>query len=186
MQKEPPVNRDELFDVGLSGPMVSFLLTAVVAVIGMAFSFQVPESTVLEWISKGYLAYGPSPLLLDIIQYLVWGPGVPGKVLVTTPIVTAAWIGSLVTFLNLFPAWQLDGGHVAQAILKKRGYEILSIAATVGLLLAGFWLMAILIFLMRGARGMEPLDDESPLSTSRKALIPLIIAIFALCFVIFW
>ena len=186
LQKEPPVNRNELFDVGLSGPMVSFVLTAIVALIGIVFSFQVPESQVSQWISQGYLSYGPSPLLLDIIQYLVWGTGVPGKVLVTTPIVTAAWIGALVTFLNLFPAWQLDGGHVAQAVLNKRGYEILSLAATVGLLLAGFWLMAILIFMMRGSRGMEPLDDVSPLSTSRKAMVPLVIAIFALCFVIFW
>ena len=186
LQREPPVNRDELFDVGLSGPMVGFIITVMVAVIGTLYTFTVPVAQVNLWISQGYISSIPSPLLLDLLQILLVGNNVPaGYVLITTPIATVAWVGCLVTFLNLFPAWQLDGGHVAQAILNNKWYQILSIVAAIGMLLAGFWLMALLLFFMRSPKGMEPLDNVSPLSKSRKALIPLIIAIFALCFVIF-
>ena len=36
-----------------------------------------------------------------------------------TNYVYAAWLGFLITFLNLLPAWQLDGGHMSRVILEK-------------------------------------------------------------------
>jgi len=35
--KSPPANRDQLFDLGLSGPVVGFLVTIIVAMVGMLF-----------------------------------------------------------------------------------------------------------------------------------------------------
>ncbi len=35
---------------------------------------------------------------------------------VMSPIMFAAWLGFLITFLNLLPAWQLDGGHMARSL----------------------------------------------------------------------
>jgi Zn-dependent protease len=187
LQKEPPVNKDELFDIGLAGPLVGFVVTLIVAIIGTLYSFTVPQSLVNQWVSQGWVSYTPSPLLLDILNIILVGSNVPaGYVLIATPITTAAWVGCLVTFLNLFPAFQLDGGHVAQAILSDRWFQIISVVAAIGMLLAGFWLMALLLFFMRGAKGMKPLDDVSPLSKSRRAVIPLIVIIFVLCFVVFW
>ena len=187
LQKEPPVNKDELFDIGLSGPLVGFVVTLIVAIIGTLYSFTVPETLVNQWISQGLVSYTPEPLLLQILNIALMGNNVPaGYILVATPIATVAWVGCLVTFLNLFPAFQLDGGHVAQAILSDRWFQIISVVAAIGMLLAGFWLMALLLFFMRGAKGMKPLDDVSPLSKSRKAVIPLIAIIFVLCFVVFY
>jgi hypothetical protein len=34
-QKEPPTNRDALFDLGLSGPLVGFIVTIIVAILGL-------------------------------------------------------------------------------------------------------------------------------------------------------
>src|SRR2546422_6836364 len=35
--KSPPANRDQLFDLGLSGPVIGFLVTIIVAMVGMLF-----------------------------------------------------------------------------------------------------------------------------------------------------
>jgi Zn-dependent protease len=87
----------------------------------------------------------------------------------------AAQIGALLTFLNIVPAWQLDGGHISRAVF---GAEVHKVASVIGLLLlffAGYWTFGILIlafmfFSRRGFAGVEPLDDISPVSNSRKLL----------------
>ena len=40
---------------------------------------------------------------------------------IMSPIMFAAWLGFLITFLNLLPAWQLDGGHMSRVILDENG-----------------------------------------------------------------
>ena len=47
---------------------------------------------------------------------------------VMSPIFFAAWIGFLITFLNLLPAWQLDGGHMARALFGKKWHKIATYA----------------------------------------------------------
>ena len=55
-----------------------------------------------------------SSILMDTTISLV-GKHVPNQELVMSPVLLAAWFGFLITFLNLLPAWQLDGGHIAQS-----------------------------------------------------------------------
>ena len=54
------------------------------------------------------------------VKLAVLGPMPPGHDVFLHPVAWASWIGFLVTMLNLIPVGQLDGGHVAYALLGER------------------------------------------------------------------
>jgi len=172
-QREPPVNRDALFDLGMGGPLTGFLVTVVMGVIGMRLSFVVPQSTVTELMiqfAEVRLQQIPLPIILEYIADLV-KPTPEGYVLIMHPVAFAAWVGCILTFINLIPAWQLDGGHMIRALVGRESHKIISVAGVLLLVISGYMIMGVVVafFLMReGAESIEPLDDLSPLSMSRK------------------
>jgi len=98
----------------------------------------------------------------------------------------AAWVGCIVTYINLIPAWQLDGGHISRAVLGSYYHKIASIVGIVLMLLSGYFMMAVMVafFMMRtDGRANGPLDDVSPLSQSRKLLVLVYFAMVALTLV---
>jgi membrane-associated protease RseP (regulator of RpoE activity) len=175
-QKEPPTNRDALFDLGISGPLVGFIVTILVTIVGLRLSFVVPLEEVNGWMAmfpEIRFQSIPFPLILEWLSTTL-RPVSEDMVLILHPVGFAAWVGSLVTFINLIPAWQLDGGHISRSLLGKSNHKIMSIAGVFILLLSGYFVMAVMVafFMMRtGDRGDSPLDDISPLSTSRKLLV---------------
>jgi len=94
----------------------------------------------------------------------------------------AAWIGFLITFLNLLPAWQLDGGHMARTLLGAKLHRYATYGSMAILVLLNYWLMALLILFMSSRNpGATPLDDISPLSRNRKLAYLGIIVLAVLC-----
>jgi membrane-associated protease RseP (regulator of RpoE activity) len=63
----------------------------------------------------------------------------------------AAWFGLLATCLNLFPIWQLDGGHVAYALLGRKAQRRVSVAGTIALIGVSFLGWPIPSYLVFGA-----------------------------------
>lgn len=175
-QREPPTNRDALFDLGLSGPLVGFIVTILVTIVGLRLSFVVPLEEVNGWMTmfpEIRFQSIPFPLILDWLSKTL-RPVSEDMVLILHPVGFAAWVGSLVTFINLIPAWQLDGGHISRSLLSRSNHKRVSIVGILILLLSGYFVMAIMVafFMMRTSdRGDSPLDDVSPLSTSRKLLV---------------
>ena len=77
----------------------------------------------------------------------------------------------MVTFINLIPSWQLDGGHIIRAFLGRESHKIISAAGVILLVVSGYMFMGLVVafFMMKsGAESIEPLDDISPISPSRR------------------
>jgi len=188
--RSPPTNRDQLFDLGFSGPLVGFVVTVLVAILSFQMGYIVPASEALKWEQEQLVqrTQWPSyPLLFDLLSPLV-RPIPPGYSLVFTQLEFAAWVGALLTFLNMLPIWQLDGGHISRAVFGVQGHKVASMAGIAILVATGYWFFALFLLIWmfstgRGFATVEPLDDVSPLAQSRKMLYLLSLLILVLSFV---
>lgn len=189
----PPANRDQLFDLGFSGPLAGFLATVGVAVFAYLTAPLITAQEAANLVALNLLSTSPwphTPLLLDLLGQIGLRTVPPGHVLVLTQVAFAAEVGALITFLNILPVWQLDGGHISRATFGNQGHKLTALIGFGVLLLAGYWGFALLlaVFMFASRRpleGVEPLDDVSPLSNSRKALFALALVMLVLSFVIF-
>ncbi|HJT10508.1 MAG TPA: site-2 protease family protein [Candidatus Nitrosotalea sp.] len=175
------VNKNMLFDVGISGPIAGLAVAIVVSSYGAYLSPLIPSSVAQDLTTNQGLVEIHSSILMDSTISLM-GKHIPGKELVMSPVLLAAWFGFLITFLNLLPAWQLDGGHIARATLGIKWHKILTYVS-IGILAAtGYFIMAlfVLVFSMRSPN-IKLLDEISPLSPTRKKLFVLVMILAFLC-----
>lgn len=182
--REPPANRDSLFDLGISGPISGLVITIVVAIGGALTTASVPLDQLNSQVGSGQMQ--PVPSLDTLTSFLLgnFASNDPNSGLILSPLIFASSLGFLITFINLMPAWQLDGGHVARAMLSTKKHRILTIISVIILALIGFWLMAILILMLSSRNPeMRPLDDVSPLSLRRKIFFALTWLIAALIYI---
>lgn len=172
-------NRKALFDVGVSGPLVGIFASIIITAIGLSLPYKAVEGT--------YIELG-TPLLFDLITYIV-----KPESEVIHPIAFAGWVGMLVTFFNLIPAGQLDGGHILRAMLGKKADRISRImpmlVIATGLIYTTlfkqdsiliFWGLVVFIFSMQ--RHPEPLDDEEEIDMRRYLIGIFTFIIGILCF----
>jgi len=123
-----------------------------------------------------------NPSLLMWASYMAAGKMVEGFVPVMSPVAFAAWIGFLITFLNLLPAWQLDGGHISRAALGQKWHKRTTFMSIIALAGLGYIGMAILILIMSArAPDAKPLDDVSPLSKNRRIVFVISLFLAFLC-----
>jgi len=180
-QKSLPPNKDALFDLGASGPVVGFIVTIVVTILGIPLSRLIPLSEV----PPGAFFIQP-PILFRLISD-TFRPAGTGDVIMLHSVAFAGWVGMLVTMLNLVPAGMLDGGHVAEGLLGHRmARGVLSFLGILTLLVFGHWLMAMMAFLLSMQRHPGPLDNVSGVSTGRKLFALMLVFIFVLCAAPVW
>ncbi|MCS7137712.1 MAG: site-2 protease family protein [Candidatus Caldarchaeum sp.] len=182
-QKEPLANRDDMFDIGISGPVAGFLVAVAVTFIAFETAVWVPVDqyrSVVEAVAREGTFVQP-PLIFNLVAMLY---NKTGYVPFFMTVGFAAWLGMVVTALNLMPIWQLDGGRIFRSFLSPRQHMIASYIALGFLVLAGYYFMAILLILMMGRTiDVPPLDDVSPLSFWRKISIIGLAAMLVLSFV---
>jgi len=102
-----------LLDIGASGPLAGMVFAVPLMLFGLSLSKLEPR------VLTGFQQEGQS-LLYCGLKWLVFGHIPANYDVVLHPTALAAWVGFLVTFLNLVPFSQLDGGHVAYALLGSR------------------------------------------------------------------
>ncbi|WP_175060390.1 site-2 protease family protein [Thermococcus sp. 2319x1] len=178
--KSPIPTRNAAIDLGSSGPIAGFIVAIPVLLIGLRLSPTLPISAAQM---EGGIAFGQSLIMLLLERYIFRVPG--DYVIYLHPVAIAGWVGILVTFLNLIPAAQLDGGHIARAFLGEKLHSILTFGlglAMIGLsvLWAGWLIWGFIILLMGRIGNPGALDEVSPVSPKRIVLALIVLAIFIL------
>jgi membrane-associated protease RseP (regulator of RpoE activity) len=181
--REPIPTKRMLFDIGIAGPIAGFAVAVPTLVIGLSMSTVValPDDV-------GLLSLG-EPLLFQGVAHLVWGTLPDGMSINMHPMAFAAWFGLLATALNLFPIGQLDGGHIAYAVLGRQSSNLTLAMLAVAVVLAYFsssWVvwtgLMIAMLLMFGRHHPRTFDEHEPLDRARLNLALFALAMFVVCF----
>ncbi len=181
--REPIPTKPMLFDIGVAGPLAGFIVACPALLIGLASSrvTELPED--FSGLSLG------EPLLFQFATWLFWGSIADGQSLNLHPMAFAAWFGLLATALNLFPAGQLDGGHISYAALGKRSIFVTYTTVALTILLAFwsrswlFWAFLMIAMLwVSGPNHPRTHDEEVPLDDTRRIVAYVALVIFIVCF----
>jgi membrane-associated protease RseP (regulator of RpoE activity) len=138
--RAPIRDRNQLLDVGAAGPIAGLVVAIPALIVGLALSEVGP-------LVPGGMQEGNS-VLYGVIKLTMFGQWLPsgGVDVHLHPMAFAAWVGLLITMINLIPIGQLDGGHIMRARLGDR-HETLSAflhrALLVVALASGAWLFAL-------------------------------------------
>jgi Zn-dependent protease len=180
--RDPITRRRRLFDIGAAGPLAGFALAVPALAIGLAFSKIVPTLPR----EGGTLLFG-EPLIVKLIGLAALSGSGPGFDVILHPVAFAGWVGVLVTALNLFPMGQLDGGHIAYAVLGTRSRRLaqafLIAFAVMGVLFWVGWFVWALLILVLGLKHPRVWDETAPLGRGRTWLTIGLALVFLLCFI---
>lgn len=184
----PLPSRKATFDIGVAGPIAGFLAIIPITFL-MFFTLEpVPIQKGQEIIS-GDIIFS-DPILIKIFAFFFHID--LSQTVYQNPFYAAAWVGLLVTALNLIPSGQLDGGHAVYAVLGEKihnwtgkiAFAMMVLLSAIGLYFynsPGTILFTILLGVMMRVGHPEPMDN-SPLDFKRKVVAFLTLVIFILCF----
>lgn len=187
-------DRRALFDIGVAGPLAGLVATVVVTAIGLSL----PPVAVPPWVLEGpnvAIDFGYPPLLVAIAELLGEPLSYEDPRTVVNPVVLGGWIGMFVTFLNLIPVGQLDGGHITRAILGERQARLARLVPVALFALAGYTYLvldagqSVSIWVLWGgiaaavsfAGPADPVDEE-PLDRGRVLIGLVTLLLGVLCF----
>lgn len=199
--KEPVPDRRKLFDIGVAGPLAGLVVTVPLLFYGLTTSPVLAPPPM-----PGAMVEGNS-IFYYLLKLGIFGKVLPnpvtGEDVMMNQVAFAAWIGLLVTALNLLPVGQLDGGHTVFAMFGRKA-RIINLAA-LGLMTMlalagleplqqllpglgsigfnGWFIWIFLILFLIGVEHPPALDDVTRLDRRRRWVGFLVILIFILLFV---
>jgi len=182
-------SRRALFDIGVAGPLAGLGATVIVTAVGVSLPPVGTEgSALVGQLDLGY------PLLVQGIAAVLGQPLDYGAGQTVNPVVVGGWIGAFITFLNLLPVGQLDGAHVARALVSDRVRLLERLVPAFLFGLAGYlfvfrggqsafiwvlWGVLALVFSRIGA--VTPID-ETPVGSRRRTVGAVTLVLGVLCF----
>lgn len=184
----PMPSRKAVFDIGVAGPIAGFLALIPIAIIGLATM----ETATAEQLSRPGPITFTDPLFMRLVGALMGSDPTIG---IGNAFYFAAWVGLLVTAINLIPSGQLDGGHAIYAVFGERvhywtGRVAFAVMATLSVLGMYFFnspsgfLIAIILAVMMRIKHPQPWD-MTPLNPKRKLIAALTLVVLILSFVPF-
>jgi membrane-associated protease RseP (regulator of RpoE activity) len=179
--KSPPMDRRALFDVGAAGPWAGVVLAIPAVIVGLKLSDVGPLEPV-----EGGLFFGDS-LLFSFLTWATLGVSPDDVTIILHPIAMAGWIGLFVTFLNLIPVGQLDGGHVSYALFGS-SHRWAARAFLLVIVVLGFsgwtgWFIWTFLLLFLGVDHPPTVDRATRLDPARRFAAWATFALFVVTFI---
>lgn len=179
--RDPLPSRRALVDIGAAGPLVGFAIAIPVTLAGMYLTVLSPHA--IQPVAGEFQLFQPSLFYGFLHLFFPFPDNVA-----LHPLAFAGWVGLFITGANLLPAGQLDGGHIARALLGRRQYLVswAALAIMIGLGVvygSGTWLLFGLLILFLGPRHPPPLNDLTSLGAGRTAIGLLAVAVLILTFI---
>jgi membrane-associated protease RseP (regulator of RpoE activity) len=186
-------SRKAVFDIGVAGPIAGFVAIIPVSITAFLTMKVAPTPEIVENIEATGGLYFSDALFTKLLAYFFNTD--LSLSLYPNGFYLAAWMGLLITAMNLVPSGQLDGGHALYAVFGDKIHNWTGKIAFVTMIiisLTGIFvynspsglLFTILLGVMLRLGHPEPLDD-SPLDFKRKIIAVLTLLIFILSFVPF-
>ena len=191
-------DRRQIFDIGLAGPLTGLVFAIPIAAIGLMYgtppqtrgnSIQFGQPLAIQWLAEVL----PNQRIVDSNADVGAVSKINSRSISNesmNPMLMAAWVGFLVTGLNMVPISQLDGGHVIFGLLGTRSRKIcwLAYLACIGYVVytsyaygqPEFIVMLLLIPLM-GISHPPSRNDNVSLGLPRQIIGTLSLAIPFLC-----
>jgi len=119
-------DRRQIFDIGLAGPLAGLVFALPIAAMGLMYG-EPPKTR------SHSMLFGQPIVVQALSQVIPVRVAVKGSVEIKNPVVKlesisndsmnpmlmAAWVGFLITGVNMVPISQLDGGHVIHGLLGR-------------------------------------------------------------------
>ncbi|MEM7455155.1 MAG: site-2 protease family protein [Planctomycetota bacterium] len=176
-------DRKQIFDIGIAGPLAGLVAAVPLTFVGIAQ---------LDLTTQPLSGIGiRMPLLMHLIaswmQIEGYVPGEPVWINQLNPIFIAAWVGLLITGLNMMPVGQLDGGHVTYTLFGKAAHWIarLTIMLAIAFMVyhqSYILIIMVVLVLLVGTSHPPTRDDSVPLGPFRWLLGLASLSIPVLCF----
>lgn len=197
--RSPIPNKRALLDIGASGPVAGLVVAVAACLVGLPMSRVVEPGYFLELpgnLRPSVLQLG-SPLLFEGLSAWLLPAAGEDSIILLSPVAFAGWVGLVITAFNLLPVGQLDGGHIAYALLGERHRAVsrLCFAAMLAMGVYGVlsvlwdlprgwpgWLLIALLLALVGRRHPPPYHPAIPLDRRRRAVAVLCFVLLALCF----
>lgn len=175
-------DRRQLFDIGLTGPLAGLALAIPIAWFGIANAVPIDNPQLI----RDQVVFH-NPLLMQAMIEMLHPNVPPDQVFQFDPLMRAAWVGMLVTGLNMLPVSQLDGGHVSYALFGVRSKQLAYGVVGAALLYMGWtqqlsWLVMLLLIMFIGIEHRPTANDYVPLGRARQFIGIVSLAIPLLCF----
>jgi membrane-associated protease RseP (regulator of RpoE activity) len=178
--RSPISHRRQLFDVGAAGPACGIVASIIVCCIGLNMSTYVQAGTTGLPFELG------RSLLFRLLALISIGPGAEGAVLKYHSVAVAGWFGLFITFLNMMPMGQLDGGHISYALLGKNHRFVALVAfgmlVGMGFVFPAWPVLALLVLFVVKLRHPPVMDESIPLGFRRRFMAVVLLLLFVLMF----
>lgn len=178
--RSPILRKNALLDIGAAGPIAGFFVSIFAVGVGLY------SSRIVEIQEGNALLRLGDPLMFTFLAHFLGKVPPAGYDVALSSVAFAGWFGLFVTSMNLLPIGQLDGGHIAYALLgRKQRFLSIGMVATLIILgvigWPGWYIWAILISFL-GLQHPPTIDEDVPLDLKHQLIGWGSIALFIVTF----